>query len=101
MSNPYLVDYGDLPAWAQDNAFIRHGYRRPGDAPPRPPEKLPPVPEKDMPSDLSSLRRRVPTRAKQVARSEPTFRHDTYSQCLRSVWAYWHNETGTLRTLIQ
>ncbi len=29
-SNPYLVDHSQLPSWAQDNAWIVKGYRRPG-----------------------------------------------------------------------
>ncbi|SOV04563.1 related to Adiponectin receptor 1 [Ustilago sp. UG-2017a] len=29
-SNPYLVDHSQLPNWAQDNAWIVKGYRRPG-----------------------------------------------------------------------
>ncbi|KAI3478697.1 hypothetical protein L1887_59334 [Cichorium endivia] len=31
-SNPYLVDHSQLPSWAQDNAWIVRGYRRPGGA---------------------------------------------------------------------
>ncbi|TKY87139.1 hypothetical protein EX895_003816 [Sporisorium graminicola] len=31
-SNPYLVDHSQLPSWAQDNAWIVKGYRRPGGA---------------------------------------------------------------------
>lgn len=61
-ANPYLVGHSQLPAWAQDNAWIVKGYRRPGG------EELP-----------ESLRR---------------FDHGTVYKCWRSVWAYWHNETG-------
>ncbi|GAC96231.1 adiponectin receptor protein 1 [Pseudozyma hubeiensis SY62] len=34
--NPYLVDHSQLPSWAQDNAWIVKGYRRPGGAHPDP-----------------------------------------------------------------
>ncbi|SJX61828.1 related to Adiponectin receptor 1 [Sporisorium reilianum f. sp. reilianum] len=30
--NPFLVDHSQLPGWAQDNAWIVKGYRRPGGA---------------------------------------------------------------------
>ncbi|KAI3627992.1 hypothetical protein GLX27_000326 [Malassezia furfur] len=97
MGNPYLVDFEELPAWAKDNAFLRHGYRRPGDAPPRVPEKAPPVPEKDTALGASTLRRRTHATASET-HSEPTYRHDTYYQCWRSVWDYWHNETVNIHT---
>ena len=62
-SNPYLVDHSQLPSWAQDNAWIVRGYRRPGGAPHPDP-------------------------------SLKTFDHGTVYKCWRSIWAYWHNETG-------
>lgn len=61
-SNPYLVDHSQLPGWAQDNAWIIKGHRRPGG-----------------------------TQQKESLRS---FDHGTVYKCWRSVWAYWHNETG-------
>lgn len=61
-SNPYLVDHSQLPSWAQDNAWIVKGYRRPGGT--HHEEKL------------------------------NKFDHGSVYKCWRSIWAYWHNETG-------
>ncbi|WFD29330.1 hypothetical protein MSPP1_000339 [Malassezia sp. CBS 17886] len=66
--NPYVVEYAELPAWAQDNAYIQTGYRRPGDAP------------RKGGDDASRLY------------------HDSFYQCWRSVWNYWHNETMNIHT---
>ena len=61
-SNPYLVDHSQLPSWAQDNAWIVKGYRRPGG-----------------------------THQEERLKS---FDHGSVYKCWKSVWAYWHNETG-------
>ncbi|WFD18015.1 hypothetical protein MCAP1_000227 [Malassezia caprae] len=85
----HLIDYDELPSWAQGVPYVVSGYRTPGDMPAA-------ADETPMATASGTDVRRPAAAPAQAARTY--YRHDTFFKCWRSVWCYWHNETVNIHT---
>ncbi|WFD25564.1 hypothetical protein MNAN1_000524 [Malassezia nana] len=86
----YLVDYDELPPWAQGVPYVVSGYRTPGDMP-----EAPDATASVVAASGAEAGRPLP---KSQTTRRTYYRHDTFFKCWRSVWCYWHNETVNIHT---